>query len=211
MLKNLRRQWDELAWAKSRLEKLKSKVAQVAKRTREAKEKIRVRTGKCRTAGGEAEIPGRKAGDVGLGRREQKSVRGAAVAKVASVTRRLNGKASELDDLRDREKSLSVTLKEREAQRTGATRSLGETQSKLQRGTTIVEGIAGWQEKTKRLENIGGEKESQKNTKLEVQKSARRLRAEQQLALENEHRLSAKIGAIESKRGKLSDLVEDAR
>ena len=206
LLEELPRRREELARAEARLEKLKSKVTQAAKRTREARERLRERTAKVDRLGGRLKyLVGRR--DTLAWVEENEGVHAGLRAEVASASERLARKASDLDGLGDREKFLSARLKERESRRAAATRALGKTQSKLQRAKTILEGIAGWQEKTKRLGSIGEEQERLKKTMLEVQRSAKRLRAERKAAVEDEYRLSETIGAIEAKRGELSDLV----
>ena len=80
--------------------------------------------------------------------------------EVASISERLNQRARDLDRLSDREKSLSATLGEREAQRASATGALSETQSELQRGRAILKGMEGWQAKTRRMGSIGEEEET---------------------------------------------------
>ena len=74
----------------------------------------------------------------------------------------------------DREKSLSATQEEREAQRAAATRALGETESKLQRAKMILEGICrvAGKEETAGRESPRNSRRLKK-TKLEVQQSAK--------------------------------------
>ena len=206
MLEELPRRRNELTRAVARLEKLKSKKSQVARRTGAATERLGERPEKI----DRLEVRLRKL----VRRREalawaedNKKVHAGLRAEIASATERLAHKASDLDNLEDREKSLSATQGEREAQRAAATRALGETETKLRRAKMILEGISGWQEEKKRLDRIAVEQQELKKTKLEVQQSARRLRDEQRMTVEEEHRLSAQIRTIEAKRGKLSDLV----
>ena len=206
LLDELPRRRQELARAEVRLEKLHSKATQATKRTSEARERLRKRTTNVdRLEGRLNYLVGRR--DTLDWIEENKGVDAGLRAEVASASERLARKTSDLDGLVDREKYLSGRLIDIEAQRAAATRAREETQSKLQRARTILEGIAGWLEKTKRLGCIREEQERLKKTMLEVQQSAKRLRAERKAAVEDEQRLTEKIGAMEAKRGELSDLV----
>ena len=205
LLEDLRRQREELTQAKARLTKLKSKISQIVERTRrtraslsDSKEKSKQLEVKLKYLAETRETLAWV--------EENKEVYTGLRGEVALVTERLNRKASELDALRNQEKSLSVKLKESEEQRASVTRALGEKKSKLQSGRSILKDTVGWEEKTIRLGSIGKEREKLEKTKLEVQQIENELRAKRQLRLREEQRLSAKIRGIEAKRGRLNDL-----
>ena len=206
LLEELPRRREELARAEARLKNVNSRVALASKRTSEARERLRERIVQIdRLQGKLRYLVGRR--DTLAWVEENEGLHVALRTEVTSISERLTQKARDLDRLSDREKSLSATLGEREAQRASATGALSETQSELQRGRTILEGMEGWQAKTKRMGRIGEEEERLSRTVVEVRRSEERLRAASQAAVEEEHRLTAEIGTIEEKRGELSDLI----
>ena len=206
LLEELPRRREELVRAEARLENVNSRVALASKRTSEARERLRERTAQIdRQEGRLRYLVGRR--DTLAWIEENEGLHAALRTEVAATSERLSHNARDLDRLGDREKSLSATLSEREARRASAAGALGETQSELQRGRTILEGMEGWQAKTRRMGSIGEEEERLSRAVAEVQRSEERLRAAVQEAVEDEHRLTVEIGTIEAKRGELSDLI----
>ena len=206
LLGELPRRREELARAEARLKNVNSRVALASKQTSEARERLRERIAQIdRLQGKLRYIVGRR--DTLTWVEENEGLHVALRTEVASISERLNQRVRDLDRLSDREKSLSATLGEREAQRASATGALSETQSELQRGRAILEGMEGWQAKTRRMGSIGEEEERLSRTAVEVRRSEERLRAAMQAAVEEEHRLAEDIGTIEAKRGELSDLI----
>ncbi len=206
LLEELPRRQEEFARAKARLENVKSKVTLASKRTSEARERLRERTAQIdRLEGRLRYLVGRR--DTLAWVEENEGLHTALRTEVASTSERLTHKTRDLDRLGDREKSLSTMLREKEARRASATGALGETQSNLQHGRTILEGMEGWQAKIKRMGSIGEEEERLRRAVLELQRSEKRQRTALQAEVEEEHRLTVKIETIEAKRGELSDLI----
>ena len=206
LLEDLPRRREELTRAEERLENVKSRVALATKRTSEVRERLRKRTAQIdRMEERLRYIVGRR--DTLAWVEKNEELHAALRTELASTTKRLTQKAQDLDHLEDLEKSHSATLRDRESRRASANRALAETQSELQRGRTIGEGIDGWQARTKRLRNIAEEEEILKKSAFEGRRSEERLRTVLHAAVEEEHRLTVQIGTIEANLGELSDLI----
>ena len=206
LLEELPRRREDLVRAEARLKSVNSRAALASMRTREARERLRERIAQIdRLQGVLSYFVGRR--DTLAWVEKNQGLHVGLRTEVASISEQITQSARDLDGLSDREKSLSTTLGEREAQRTLATGALSEVQSELQRGRTILEGMEGWQAKTKRMGSIGGEEERLSRTMVEIRRSKEHLRAEMQAAVEDDHRLTEQIGTIEAKREELSDLI----
>ena len=206
LLEELPRRREELTRAEARLKNVNSRVALASKRTSEARERLRERNAQIdRLQGILRYLVGRR--DALAWVEENEGLHVALRTEVASISERLTQWARDLDRLSDSEKSLSTRLGEREAQRASATTALSETQSELQRWHEILEGMEGWQAKTKRMGSIGEEEERLNRTVVQNRRSEERLRAAMQAAVEEEHRLTEEIRTIEAKRGELSELI----
>ena len=207
LLEELRRRRKELSLAKASLENVESKVAVVTKRTTEARQASRVRTsGIDRLERRLRSLSGRQDSLAWIERNEQ--FHAALRSEMASKSEALAEKTDNLDGWSDREKSLSATMNENEARRASASRTLSETRSELGQGRTILEGIEGWQARTKRLADIGEEQERSRRSAFDLRRSEERLNGALQSALDEDKRLSVEIGAIEAKHGELTEVVE---
>ena len=206
LLGELPKRQEELARAEMRLENANSKVTLALERKGEATERLRERTAQIdRLEGRLRYLVGRR--DSLAWVEENEGPYTTLRTEVASTSERLTHKARDLDRLRDRERFLSATLTEKEARRASANGALGETQSVLQHGRTILEGMEGWQTRTRRMGSIGDEEERLRKAVLEFQRSEERLRTVLQAEVKKEHRLTLEIGTIEAKHGELSDLI----
>ena len=207
LLDELPRRRKELERAEANLENIEPKVAVVTKQTSEARKAFRARTSAVHRLEQRLKYLIQRQDSLAWVERN-KQLHATLVAEVASKSEALAEKTDDLDAWRDREKSLLAAMNEKETRRASASRALSETRSEIGQGRTILEGIEGWQVRTKRLEEIGEEQEQSRRSTLDARRSEERFRVALQLALDEDTRLSAEIVAIEAKRGELSEVIE---
>ena len=207
LLEELPRRRQELVRAEKRLEDVNSRVALARKSTSEAGGQCREKTTRVDRIQARLRYLAERL-DTLAWVEANRAAHAALDREVVTTTAGLNEKAGDLDRLGDTEKSLSTRLGDREARKASLTRARAETQSKLERGRAILEGMGGWEAKKKRLRANGEEEERLRKAVMDGWRSMERLGAALQAEEEEAHRLTAEIETTEAKHGELNELIE---
>ena len=206
LLEELPKRRQELAQAELRLKEVRAAVVLATRRTSEASERLRDRRAQIERLDARLTyLVGRR--DTLVWIEDNKGLHTELRSEVVSISEKLDNRFGDLDLLSDRKTSLSAMLGQIEVRKASATRALNGAQSELQHGRAILEGMEGWQAKTRRLASISEEEEVLRRSGLEIQRYERQLRAALQAVAERDRGLTSQIETIEEKRGEMDLLI----